>query len=113
MSTTIEEDEDGSDVAATLFRSMARHHVRLRIACPARPTRDDLAFLGPLKATASTRGNELTVSLDVDAPDVVDALAQARDTVVGRIPGEIQFAEVVPTDGMLLPPGRLFGRRRF
>ena len=53
------------------------------------------------------------MSLDVDATDVVDALAQARDTVIGRIPGEIQLAEVIPTDGMLLPPGRLFGRRRF
>lgn len=92
---------------------MARHHVRLRIACSAPPSRDDLAFLGPLKATVSTRGTELTVSLDVDASDVVDALAQARDTVVTQLPGEIQLAEVVPTDGTQLPPGRLFGRRRF
>jgi hypothetical protein len=92
---------------------MARHHVRLRIGCPARPSSDDLAFLGPLRATASTRGKELTVALEVDAHDVVDALVQARDTVLGRIPGEIQLAEVIPTDGLLIPPGRLFGRRRF
>lgn len=108
-----EPDAGRCDVAAIVLRSMARHHVRLRIACPARPTSDDLAFLGPLKATASTRGKELTVGLDVDAADVVDALVQARDTVMPRIPGEIQLAEVVPSEGMLIPPGRLFGRRRF
>lgn len=91
---------------------MGRHHVRLRIDCSDRPTRDELAFLGPLGATASTRGNELTVNLDVDASDVVEALAQARDIIVRRIPGEIELAEVVATDGMRFPPGRLFRRRR-
>ena len=91
---------------------MARHHVRLRIACAAQPKRDELAFLAPLQATVSTRGNELTVNLDVDASDVVDALTQARDIVIRQIPGEIQFAEILPTDGMLVPPGRLFRRGR-
>jgi len=60
-----------------------------------------------------TRGRELTVSIDVDAADVVHALAQARDAVVGRLLGNIQLAEVVATEGMLLPPIRLFGRWRF
>ena len=60
-----------------------------------------------------TAGRELTVSIDVDATDVVHALAQARDAVLGRLPGNIQLAEVVATEGMLLPSGRLFGRRRF
>jgi hypothetical protein len=91
---------------------MARHHVRMRIDCPRRVAQDELAFLGPLRATASTRGSELTVNLDVDASDVVDALTQARDLVTGPIPGDIQLAEVVATEGMALPPGRLFRRRR-
>ena len=91
---------------------MARHHVQLTIDCPSRPTRDDLAFLGPLKAQVSTRGTVLTVSLDVDATDVVGALDQARGLLVERVPGEIWKALVVSTDGMRLPPGRLFGRRR-
>ncbi len=76
-------------------RGLDRHHVHLRIACSTRPTRDDLAFLGPLKATLSTEDDVLAVGLDVDATDVVDALVQARDVVIERIPGEIQLAEVL------------------
>lgn len=94
---------------------MARHHVQLTIGCSTRPTADDLAFLGRLQAKALTRGKglaELVVWLDVDATDVVDALAQARDIVGGPIQGDILGASVVAAEGARLPPGRLVRRRR-
>ena len=92
---------------------MARHFVQLRVECSGRPTHDDLAFLGPLRATATTRDNVLTVCLDVDATDVADALSQARFLVTERIPGEVKAASVIFTEGMRFPPGRFFRRRRF
>jgi hypothetical protein len=91
---------------------MARHYVRLPIDCSVRPTPEELAFLNPLQGTADSRGNELTVTIDVNAGDVVDALSQARDLIIGKIAGQIQLAEVVATEGMRFPPAKLFRRRR-
>jgi hypothetical protein len=49
----------------------------------------------------------------INATHVVDALAQVRDLLTDAIPGRIEAAQVVHTEGLRLPPGRLFGRRRF
>ena len=99
-------------MAATVSRSVARHYVQLTITCEAPPTRDVLAFLGPLKAQVLTRDKELTVSLDVDATEIVDALDQARGLLIERIPDEIRMATDLRTEGVRFPPGRPFGRRR-
>jgi hypothetical protein len=64
---------------------MAGYHVTFRISCP-KPTADALAFLGPMKATAAYNANRLAVGLEV--------------------------ATVTAVDGVLLPPGRLFRRKR-
>ena len=83
-----------------------------RISCQ-RPSADALAFLGPLRATAQyLQGRWLQVSLEVEADDVVEALATGRHLVLDRLPGEVDHATVTAVDGPSLPPGRLFRRKR-
>lgn len=89
---------------------MAGYHVTFRISCP-KPAREELAFLGPLKATAQYMAGRLHVGIDVDAGDVVGALARARDLVLGGLTGKVEVATVTATDDVLVPPGRLFGRK--
>jgi len=90
---------------------MAGYHVSFRISCP-KPTADALAFLGPMKATAAYNAKRLAVGLEVEAADVVEALTRGRDLVLDRLPGDVEVATVTAVDGLLLPPGRLFGRKR-
>jgi hypothetical protein len=65
-----------------------------------------------MRATAAYHGSRLHVQVDVEAEDVVDALAVAKELVLARLPGAVEVATVVATDGVRFPPGRLFGRRR-
>lgn len=91
---------------------MAGYHVSLRILCP-RPSKDDLLFLKPLRATAQyLAGRNLHVGIEIEADDMVAALARANELVLGGISGEVEVATVAATDGMALPPGRLFRRKR-
>jgi len=66
-----------------------------------RPTQDDQAFLAELGARVSRWGiADLTVVLDVDAPDMGAALTRAQQLVVGRLGGDLLSAGVeVPAYG--------------
>ena len=90
---------------------MAGYHVSLRIAGP-KPTRDALAYLAPMRATAAYRVGHLLVNIEVEAADVVDALARAKELVLGQLDGDVDLAQVTAVDGHWLRPGRLFGRKR-
>lgn len=90
---------------------MAGFNVSLRIATT-KPAKEDLAFLGPMNATAAYNADRLMVSVEVEAADVVEALVRARSLVIDRLPGEVEVATVVAVDDLALPPGRLFGRKR-
>ena len=90
---------------------MAGYHVSLRIRC-SRPPSEALAFLGPMRATAAYNGGRLDVGVEVEADDVADALAITKRLVIDRLPGSVDMATVVAVDGRLLPPGRLFRRKR-
>ena len=98
--------------AAGTFLAAAGYHVTFLISCR-RPSSEALAFLGPLRATAQyLQGRCLQVNLEVDADDVVEALAVGRRLVLDRLPGDVGHATVTAVDGLSVPPGRLFRRKR-
>jgi hypothetical protein len=77
-----------------------------------RPPAPDLAFLGPMRARVAVNGGRLSIDLEVEAEDVVDAMAVTKELVLDRLPGTVDTATVTSLDGRLIPPGRLFRRKR-
>jgi hypothetical protein len=90
---------------------MAGYHVWARVRGPRQPS-EALAFLAPMRARAAYNAGRLAVDLEVEATDVADALAVAKERVLDRLPGTVEVVTVTSLDGLLLPPGRLFRRRR-
>jgi hypothetical protein len=65
-----------------------------------------------MRATAAHNGRLLAVGVEVEVDDVADALAITKQLVIDRLPGSVDRATVAGVDGRLLPPGRLFRRKR-
>lgn len=51
-------------------------------------------------------------SVEVEAVDVVQDLERAKDLVLDQLDGDVAVATVTALDGVLIRPGRLFGRKR-
>jgi hypothetical protein len=75
--------------------SMPTYVVLLHLEFVTRPSRDEQAFLGSLNAQVQPWGStDLQVSLDVTAPDIATALAQAKELVADPLGGEPQSARL-------------------
>ena len=86
--------------------------VHLLLGFEQRPTSDEQAFLGDMKAGVQPWGmTDLQVVLDVEAPDMVAALSHAKATVADRLGADLLTARVdVPGQGAR--PGSWWQRRR-
>lgn len=74
---------------------MPTYAVHLHLGFDRRPSREEQAFLGPLRARAQPWGSVgLLVSLDVRAADATAALADAHERVVRPLGGEIESVRV-------------------
>jgi len=95
--------------------SVAAYRVRIRLSCPEPPTAEQVVALqgGRWQATATRRGNDLSVTMTITGADVVGALIRAINVVLDQVGGQVQQAEVTATDDevpMTRPP-RLPRRR--
>jgi hypothetical protein len=69
-----------------------------------RPSRDEQAFLGDLKARVQPWGiTDLQVVFDVEAPDMVAALGRAKELVVDRLGADLLMARVAVPDHDVRP----------
>jgi len=74
-----------------------------------RPTREEQAFLGDLKARVQPWGiADLQVVMDVEAPDMGAALSRAQELVVDQLRADLRVA--LPEYGVR--PGSWWHRRR-
>jgi hypothetical protein len=74
---------------------MPTYVVLLHLGFDQRPSRDDQAFLGPMKAQVQPWGStDLMVSVDVTAPDISAALVRARELVADPLGAEPQSARL-------------------
>lgn len=78
-----------------------------------RPTREEQAFLGDLKARVQPWGiADLQVVLEVEAPDIVTALSRAKELVADRLGADLLIARVAVPDHEVRPGSRWQRRRR-
>jgi hypothetical protein len=77
-----------------------------------RPTREEQAFLGDLKARVQPWGiADLQVVMDVEAPDMGAALSRAQELVVDQLRADLLMVRVaLPEYGVR--PGSWWHRRR-
>jgi hypothetical protein len=86
--------------------------VLLLLGFEQRPSRDEQAFLGELKARVQPWGiADLQVALDVEAPDMVAALSRAKESVVDRLGADLLVARVA-VPGHEVRPGSVWQRWR-
>ena len=89
---------------------MRTYLVVLLLGFDQRPSRDEQAFLGPLKARVQPWGaTDLQVSLEVRAPDIGAALLSAKELVADPLGADPQSAQVV-LEGTRVQPSTFWRR---